>query len=72
MEQPLECVHVTIVIFYVHAQISKLRAKLGLKPLDIGDGKASSSSKDSGKTDTDTNGKGQTTGNSKAIKNYGI
>ena len=41
---------------------SKLRAKLGLKPLDVGDSKASSSSKDSGKVDGETNGEGQTTG----------
>lgn len=72
MEQSLECVIINIVYVHVHAQLSKLRAKLGLKPLDVGDSKASSSSKDSGKTDADTNGKGQTTGNSEAIKNYGI
>ncbi len=48
---------------YMH-KCSKLRAKLGLKPLDVGDSKASSSSKDSGNTVGETNGKGQTTGNS--------
>lgn len=46
---------------------SKLRAKLGLKPLDVGDHKQSSTSKDSGKTDGETNGEDQTTGNNVTI-----